>query len=553
MLLALSLLACKSEQQLEVVEQPQPALTLQAPAAGAWMPPGTTSVEGAWEALEQVAVNGEQAELTASGAWSGRTELVPGINLIEARGTDVSGDQHFQREAVLAGSFAAPGAPVDDAAVLRLNEEGLDLVMDLAAELVTADALGEQIGAMNPVYETAVDVLGWEAASLDAGVDSLSFDTPRLEANPAGGLLYLQVALPDLWVDLSAYGEVVEIDYDVGASIWADNAYLTGTIGVDAVDGQLQVDIVDLGIELSGFGYDLSLIPWDLEEYLFVDTVRAKIEEMLVEQLAEQVPAMIEELLAGLDLSFELDLLGTPLSVGATFADAWIDDHGIVLATDIDVAAGIDTTRPYDGWLIRGAGRPDLPTEGPLVVGLSDDFLNRLLFEVWRGGVLDLTLSTADGSLEPALLAMLHADEGAIGVDPVLPPVVIGDDQGLELQVGELGVALDTPGGELGDHLLLASTAFIPLDVAVEDSELKLRLGDVDLTLMVRDSDWGAGDEATTQLVEEMLPIDTLLALATAQLGLEIPAIQGLVIDSATTARHGDGAHTVVTVELGFE
>ena len=85
--------------------------------------------------------------------------------------------------------------------------------------------------------------------------------------------------------------------------------------------------------------------------------------------------------------------------------------------------------------------------------------------------------------------------------------------------------------------------------VAVESGEVVLDLGSPDLHMMVRDSDWGASNESITQLVEEMLPLDSMLALL-GDLSFPLPELGGIGIASAYVGRDTAQAHTNITIAL---
>ena len=81
------------------------------------------------------------------------------------------------------------------------------------------------------------------------------------------------------------------------------------------------------------------------------------------------------------------------------------------------------------------------------------------------------------------------------------------------------------------------------------DGTLHLDLGTPDLVLQVRESDWGASNDATTALLQQMLPIDSLMA----QLGgiqLPLPSMGGLSVQGATVTRDPSGVHTAVDLTL---
>jgi hypothetical protein len=385
--------------------------------------------------------------------------------------------------------------------------------------------------------------------TIAADVTSVDFDRPELSVDPNQGQLELTATLPNVYVTVAAYGSAVGFDFDTDVAVWASEAVVTGTLSVSAEHGRLVVTLDDAAVDLRDFGYDTSLLPGSIEDYILVDTIRDQLESMIVDQIQSQVPALLDETLAGLDPSFSTELLGKQVDLSFSFADAEVDDDGLALSLDLDVAIPTGSNHTYAGYLAAGDGTPSLNTHADLSGAISDDLLNRVLFEAWRGGMLDMTLSTDDGSLPSYMLLPLKAEQGTVSLDAVLPPVVVESDEGLQAQVGELVVTIDTPGGELGEHLVVAVDAWVGLEVTIEDGAIKLALGEPTLTLMVRESDWGADNETITNLVQDMLPLDTLLSLL-GDFSFPIPSLYGIGVDSGTVSRDDDTVHTDLNVTL---
>ena len=548
LILALSLACSRDDGVNSLDEGPRPDIAITSPAAGAWLSEGTVEVTGTFENLRTIDVNEAQATPDKSGTFVGAADLVRGVNVIEAYGTTNDDEWRYDRVGVLAGEFADPGHPIESAAGIRLNQPGIDAAMDFAGGMIDDETIAAAAVGMNPVYQDEYGVWGWDAVVIEANIDDVTFDTPRLTATPYAGMLELDVVIPNLFVDLQAVGEVVGWDFDVDAAIWADSAEIEGQLSLDADKGKLVVELLDADVNLVGFGYDTSLLPGDVEAYLFVDTIRGTLEDMLLEQITTMVPPLLEDTLSGLDLSFELELMGIPLAIGAEFASAEIDSKGIAITTDIDVDAPSNGEHTYAGFLSAPV-ELDVGTSSALDAAISDDLLNRLMFEVWRAGLMDLTLSTEDGSLEPALLGGLKAEQGTIALDALLPPVVVQGDNGLEVQLGELNVTVDTPGGELGEHLEAAINLNIPLDLGFEDGQGVLELGSPEMVMMVRESDWGAQPETITQLLTQLLPLDSLLSIL-GDITFDVPSLDGLEIKSADVQRDKTGLGTHIGVEL---
>jgi hypothetical protein len=531
---------------------PTPVVDLTTPMAASWWSASPVDVTGRWENVNTITVNDVPAALEDDGTFSTIISLTRGLNTIEALGQG-DHDSAFDRVGVLAGSWEDPSVAIVDALALRLNEDGIDQATDFAAGMVTVDLVNESVTAMNPVYEDSYGIWGLTAVEIKGDIDEIRFSQVTIEASPSTGLMSLEVTLPDLYVDLQAYGEIIGINFDTDASMEASKAIINGemTLGVDG-RGNLTVDMINPQVELKNFSYDTSLLPWDIEDWLFVDTIRGVVEDMLVEKIEEMVPPLFEDLLSGLDLSFELDLLGAPLSVSAAFTSASIDNKGMALSTSVSASVPLVGTKVYPGFLGSNPSTPDLDTRAPVSGAISDDLVNLMFFEAWRGGVLDMTLSTDDGSLDPLLLIPLKAEQGTISLTANLPPVAIEVDGGLQVQAGELIVDISTPGGELGESMQLAVSVFIDLDISLEGGVAALKMGDPQITMMVRSSDWGATDETTTRLIEEMLPLGTFMALL-GSLEFPLPSLEGLTIKSADIGRNaGTGLHTSMAIEIGL-
>ena len=541
--------ACNDEEEgAPVVYDDPSSLTVNSPAEGAWLPEGAVSVTGLVDNIDAVTVNGESASLDDSGSFSSTITLARGINVIDVEAIEPDSDVLSERLSVIAGDFADPGLVVEDGIQIRLNQGGINEMSDMIEGLVSADVVTKSLGEINPVFQSGdSDDWNWAAADL-VGLD---FGTAQISATP-DQMIALEVVLPDLDVDIYAYGEVVLIDFTQDINMTAKNAVITANLALGAEDGVLTVELIDPEVELQDFAYDTSLLPSFMEDYFFVETIQESIEDALVEQMQEMVTAQLDEQLSALDFSFDTELMGTTISVSATFTDVDVDDDGVEIAIGVDVDVPTVGTQIYQGYLASGEGTPSIDHGADLAMVLSDELLNRIMFEVWRGGMLDLTLSTDDGSLEPAMLAMLHAEEGTVTVSASLPPVIVESEGGLQVQLGELSIILETPGGELGERVELDIAAFVDLEMALEGNKIALEMGTPELVMAVRESDWGSSNEALTALIEEMLPIELLLATLGA-LEFELPEFDGLSFGDTEVERSNSGFHTDVEIQLIVE
>lgn len=523
-------------------------LSIDTPAQAAFTESGSVHARGTALNVTDLTLNGTATPAKA-GEFDTTIELERGVNVVEAHASDGNGQELFVRNGVLAGDFKSADDAVEDSIFLRVNEGGLRRIGEIAEESLTPTFVNEALSGVNPVYEDSYGVWGWDAVTISANVDSISFDTPAFDFNPRDGALELTATLPNLYVDIYAWGEAVGFDFDSDVALGATSAVLTASLSVDAKNGRLDVELSDPVLTLNGFWYNTDLLPSAVTDYLLVDTIRTTIEEMLVEQIEAMVSPLLDETLSGLDPSFSTELMGLAVDIGFEFANADIDNDGIALTLAMDVAVPPTGKKSAPGFLGADLGTPEVDTHADVAGAISDDLINRVLYEAWAGGLLDLSLSTDDGTLDPLMLLPLKAQTGSIKVESLLPPVVVERDGELQAQIGELVVDIDTPGGALGDHIKASVNVFVGLEVEIEDGELVLALGDPELVLMVRENELGASNEAATNIVAQAIPIDALLLLL-GDFSFPLPTLYGISIDKGTAERDESGVYTGIEIGL---
>jgi hypothetical protein len=527
-----------------------PELALDSPAAAAWFSIGETTATGTAVGLTDITINGEAAILKGS-TVSMPVHMRRGINTFAVRGVDDKGHSHFLRQSAIAGDFADPADPIEDALVLRLNEGGLDAAMDAAATLLEATAINDAIAGLNPVYEDSYGLLGWNAVEVAADIGSLSFAPAELVATPAIDEVNVQVALPELTVWVPVTGSVLGWDFEVDAYLWAESVEVTGTLTLD-VDGSghLVADLTSASVSLIGFGYDTSLLPGEIETFILVDSIRGALETQILDQVQQILPGLLEAQIASLDLSFETQVFDTDVAIQASFSSAIIDEDGIQLGTQLDVSIPNAGQKHYAGFLSATGDAPSHERHADVGLSLSDDLLNRVLFEAWRGDILDLELSSETGDLDPILLTQLGANHAAaVVVRADLPPVIVDREGHLQAQLGELNLTLLTPGGDYGTRLDLSLDVLVDLEITLDAGELVLALGDPSIGIMVRDSDWNVSNETITNLLADQLPINTILMLL-GDFRFPLPTVGGLSIGNATVERDANTIHTRVALHM---
>jgi hypothetical protein len=436
-----------------------PSLALETPEAAAFLGDGPTSVAGEAVKMDQVTVNGLPAAL-AAGRFTADLDLPVGVTTLEVEGIDASGGVHTSGWSVLAGSFAEPEGQVAGALRLQIGAETFAALGPLLGGMLDPAALTAQVTSLNPVLDTP-------EARLD--LTGVSFEPATIAITPAAGELRVEVSIPSfvLGLDATVYDALpFGIDLELAPELRADEVSIRTTIALRP-DGAGAVDATVGPIEAELIGFDLDTGILELVDWLFLDDQDlADTVEAQLAGLGAQLEPSLDQALGALALDLQAELLGAELSVASSVDDVVVDPLGLVL----DLAMTLDVSAPtpdVPGHLTFPA--PPLPSSDAVAVQVSDAFMNRALFELWAGGALDMELPL-DGEAAAILFLFGGKDTGTLSLRAGLPPVWIGRDGAARLQMGELALTVDTPGGEYGERveLVVAIDAAAVIEVTPE-------------------------------------------------------------------------------------
>ncbi len=553
--LLVALTAGCPDTETTLTDATEPSLTLTTPKAAEWLDLGVTDTNGEWQALTGIMVNEQPMAVsgTLGGDFGGQLELGRGITIVQASGVDNRGDTTFVKNHVLAGEFTGPRTSVEDAAIVRVNEEGIGVILNTVEDAVDPVLLTSLLVTPEPIYEG--EFLDFDndnegLIGIDLYIDGVDLSYVELDVELMEDEMAFTASIYGLDIDTSAVAFFSGSQlFDTGVAVYADRVDITGTLTMSAFDGELDVQLLDSDVQITSLGIDLSAIPGNFEEQILGPVLEGIVENQVSGLLGDQITTIMRDTLSAFDLSFETELLGKSVVVDAEFSGASIDPAGVELKMDVDVDMPNTTVHPYTGVLTAPGDRPTPDANADVSLSLWDDLLNKMMFEAWRADMLVQNLSSEDGSLTPIALLALHADTATIAVDGVLPPVVVQDAEGnLEAQLGEVGIIIDMEGSDLGSHIELALAVNVDIDLDVVDGVIDVSLGTPELDIMVRDSDWGASNEAVSALLVDVLPIDLILSLI-GDLTFPLPELPGLTLD-ANAGRDGNGTHTAVRLSL---
>jgi hypothetical protein len=549
LLLPLALLvACRSEtgqRPLDEPERPHLALLIDEPPPAAWLGLGQTAVSGRYDNLGDLALDGAAIAYDA-GAFSSTYTPSRGTNRVTLTGRSRAGTVYETHNAVIAGAFAPPDAPIARGVAARVNKGGLDRLGALAAAALTVDAL-------RPALVTGEPLTAWSEGDTTVLVEitDLAFERPEIGIAPRDGSGRLSLALHalDLGVALDATSGRLSASLTQRAT--ADRVQVTGDLAVRVVDGAVRTSLTNVDVKLDGLRFDTSRLPSWLQGSFTDLVIQVVLEGVLRGVLPDIVPPIVDAQLATLDLSVDLTLAGRSIRAAARIADAGFDPDGLRIDADVSVTVDGALARTAPGYLSSPLTEPSPDRRADLALAVRDDVLNLAAFHAWRADLIGYRLSTDDESLPPFVFEALGGSRhGAVTASADLPPTFIDVDGALRAQIGELALRIDTEDGRNGEYLVAAASGHADLGLSVVAGVLKIAVGRADVALAVRDTDWTDSlPEATAQL-DALLPIDVALALLS-DIALPLPTLGELTIAGAGAARDPSGLHTNVAIDLG--
>ncbi len=521
-------------------------LVVSSPTRGAWVQSESVVVMGKTCTLATIHVQGQPADLAEDGSFSVTVPLSRGINTLEIVGLERETPVEIESLSVLHGEFGEPGAVLEQPLRSHISEAGLDTLSGVVIGLMTPEKLTTLVAANNPLVQKPLDlgvVLDTEVHVTTIEYSGASLDLTLHDGKIGMGLKVTEFQL--LGTLLASQGGDLWYDEDLEGS--ADLVVVSGYLSPSLQEDRLHLEASDLEVHLEGFAFDVTYFPDLIEEYVLASVVREMLEELAVESLPEMlIPAMVDAFdLLSLEESVEFFDVSLELATRPVFFS--VDPNGIDLSLDLEVLGAGEAHSPPHGPFLSPATETSLAQQEDIGIGVHDDVLNGVLYELWRAGGFDLALSTDDESLTTLASTLLESDAVEMGLDFVLPPVVVAGPDGLEFQFGEIVVDLQTPGGVLGETATLAIVGSMDVEANFSAGELSLEFDGIDAKALVRKNDWGLDTLDASDAFAQRLPLEMALGMM-AGMTLPMPDLVGMGISSVTASRSGETPETVISV-----
>lgn len=473
----------------------------------------------------RVVVNGVEASLAPGGAFTATIDLAPGVEIIETIAIDGGGNQARDVRAVLSGTLAPADGAVADAIGVRVGPSGFQAIGRVAGDTVDQMDLTAAVQPMNPVFEDP----GCLGARVD--VTSVEVGDTDIALAPEPGALGIGVTITDLVVRLHADYEVACVGGSSNLVVRASAIRMTGGLGLDVVDGDIQAAVHDLSLVIEGFDLDAGGIPGAVLD-LIDNVIDDRVAQALENVIRDQVPGMVEGALADLTgRAWSVPVLGRDVSVTVRPTDIDLEADGTFISVDtaIRVAGGeggayLSTPSPASSTLMQGADGFGL--------AVADDAINQLFAGLWASGALDQQLPLEEGN---PLGLLLDEKTTLVTATMSLPPTVsMAADGGLRFALGDAVITCRDAAGEELSSIALSVRAAIRVE-STSDGGVRMKLGEPEVWAQVLWQSETLENPMDGGQVEDLVRAVWELAASAADGALEelpLPALGGVTLDA---------------------
>ena len=374
-----------------VVDWTPPIIQISSPSRGAFLVAGQDSaiqVQGQavdiGAGVREVLVNGAPVSVGADGSFSVAVTPQLGLNTVEVIATDEANRRDETFRSAMFGSYAPWGQPAYDAISGRILAAAIDVI-----EQAVSNGLASGV---------ADDLINQNAPNNgdDFRIRYVRYGRIELELTPQQGYFDTVIRLYNLEIGVEVEQRLLFFDVTVDGEVSSNPAELRTKLYLTLnQQGGLEAELRDNQVALRDFDLDLEGL-LDLFGELFEGLVREFAEDALLDVLNELV---LGELLAPDALNQTIDLFGKQADLRIMLTQFTIQPAGIVFAADSDVSVEADPSIPQAPGVYTTAGAvPDNAGQTQhMRISVADDFINTLLFNVWRSGGLNLDVADAVG------------------------------------------------------------------------------------------------------------------------------------------------------------
>ncbi|MEO1338254.1 MAG: hypothetical protein AAFV29_21600, partial [Myxococcota bacterium] len=327
-------------------------------------------VTDATSGIKSVKVNGQPVELTGS-EFTTQIQAKTGMNHVMVSATDGAGFEQERQHSYIFGRFADWGTRSQNGLSVRLR---CDAIRNL----------GEELEASLPA------LLAGFGSEGDLILENMQVGPMQLTLVCDEGFIRLDVSIPELSTDFRLEGIL-----PTSGQLVSRRIDILSEVHLVAEAGELKIEIQNTNVAFETFELSVDGLPAfvvDLLQGLFRGIVGAGIAGALQDgtltdafDLTQFLPEVFE-------------LFGQPVRIDLAFSETSIDPLGISLSIDTGLSMVPDVAARLSPGLLMASAVPPFIDQPPLNLqaNISDALVNQLLFNIWRSGLIDLSINLTE-------------------------------------------------------------------------------------------------------------------------------------------------------------
>jgi len=467
---------------------PTPKIRITSPARGSFLATGRVAVEGQVFAVStstadvvvSAVVNGAPVTLDADGKFRTFANMTAGLNTIDAVCTDASRKNGSTVIGVHAGEYRPAGLPIPGAAMIRVNDASLDAIAKVGESALWATDWTALFQGLNPILD-----YGFLWMSVEISINQVRFRDVHIGADAKTGGLAITASIDAPIIDCTV-GADLGLGVMVGpyaAVASADSVAITGTLGARVgPDGTVLTSLTNHSTDFRNFQLNVSNGLLDAAVQLLARrAIENALRDFITDALDNKLVPLLDTQLGNyLQQKTPYDVLGKPFEIDVRAETIAFDASGLTIAAAFNaranggIAVGPAVGKP--GSLRTAGAGPSASTQRGFLVSIDDDGMNRVLYSMWAGGIMDVMLDDQflqqqqlslpirleAGSLSrfiPELVGRVPESAPArVHLHLDLPPCVkiTGAPDTAVAQVGEVVIDIDIDRGNGYERLLSA-------------------------------------------------------------------------------------------------
>lgn len=329
--------------------------------------------------------------------------------------------------------------------------------------------------------------------ALEVKLSNTKMGKPTINLIPVQGALDVKMRIEKISTDLKVKAKLklgpIKTSLSVSGDIKMDAVRISMRLLMAVNNGKASASVVDSSVKIDGMKLSVDGIAGLFNPLfnLLLNGYKSQIEQQLKNALVGELPKMLNGVLSQLSATESFDVPGsagnaptvkvTMVSQVSTLA---FTPEGALLKVDASFVAAKGTKHTIlgaisrDGCIGKSPDKFAIDTKQAMQIALHDDLINQLLYAIWYGGGMTMTIPGSElggGQAAPGI----SLENATLDVDLLLPPILEACNMEkpslVRLQIGDIFSTLRIPFGSDEMALYLAASLDVPAEVVFGKSK----------------------------------------------------------------------------------